>query len=320
MGNYKDSTLEKLADHGNGNYAYIDSLNEARKVLVEQVGGTLETIAKDVKLQIEFNPAEVTAYRLIGYENRVLRHQDFNDDQKDAGDMGAGHTVTALFEVVPQGVAIDIPTVDPLRYQTPPQPAGSARRGELMTLKLRCKEPESSESKLMVFPIMDSRAGFAQATSDYRFATAVAAFGMALRQSSYRGEFTLDHVLEIAEQNRGSDAGGYRNEFIELVNDTFVSQPGAGAGCDQRALLSPLSIHRSECRRHRFSGIRGNRSGMTVREVANLLVKDYAVYNALNLDGGGSTSLAIDSRMVTSGSREVVPIERKRHPGCARLT
>jgi Ca-activated chloride channel family protein len=128
-GNLKDSTLEQLADKGNGNYAYIDTLNEARKVLVEQMGGTLVTIAKDVKIQVEFNPAQVTAYRLIGYENRVLRHEDFNDDRKDAGDIGAGHTVTALFEVVPQGVAIDIPIVDALRYQTPAQPTEKSSRG-----------------------------------------------------------------------------------------------------------------------------------------------------------------------------------------------
>jgi len=216
-GNYKDSMLEKLADKGNGNYAYIDTLNEARKAVVEQMGGTLVTIAKDVKIQVEFNPAEVSAYRLIGYENRVLRHQDFNDDQKDAGDVGAGHNVTALFEVVPQGVSIDIPSVDPLRYQTRLQPTGGAPRGELMNVKLRYKDPEADESKLMEFPVTDTKSSFAEATDDYRFASAVAALGMTLRESPYRGQLDLDGVLDIAEQSRGSDKGGYREEFIRLV-------------------------------------------------------------------------------------------------------
>jgi Ca-activated chloride channel family protein len=138
MGNYKDSTLEKLADKGNGNYAYIDTINEARKVLVEQMNGTLVTVAKDVKIQIEFNPAAVNAYRLIGYENRVLRHEDFNDDRKDAGDMGAGHTVTALFEVVPKGADIEIPGVDPLKYQKPAQPieaSAASGQGEVLHSK-----------------------------------------------------------------------------------------------------------------------------------------------------------------------------------------
>jgi len=217
MGNYKDSTLEKLADKGNGNYAYIDTLNEARKALIEQMGGTLVTIAKDVKIQVEFNPAEVNAYRLIGYENRVLRHEDFNDDQKDAGDIGAGHTVTALFEIVPRGVAIDIPSVDPLRYQTPSQPISNSGRGELMIVKVRYKDPEASHSRLLEFPIVARGTAFADATGDYRFASAVAAFGMALRESPYRGQFNLDRVLEIAENSRGTDKGGYRQEFIQLV-------------------------------------------------------------------------------------------------------
>jgi len=216
-GNLQDAKLEKLADNGNGNYAYIDTLNEARKALIEQMGGTLVTIAKDVKIQVEFNPAEVNAYRLIGYENRVLRHEDFNDDQKDAGDIGAGHTVTALFEIVPRGVAIDIPSVDPLRYQTPSQPISNSGRGELMIVKVRYKDPEASHSRLLEFPIVARGTAFADATGDYRFASAVAAFGMALRESPYRGQFNLDRVLEIAENSRGTDKGGYRQEFIQLV-------------------------------------------------------------------------------------------------------
>ena len=219
-GNLQDSTMEKLAANGNGNYHYIDTLNEGRKVLVEQAGGTLVTIAKDVKIQVEFNPAEVSAYRLIGYENRVLRHEDFNNDQKDAGDIGAGHTVTALFEVVPQGIGIDIPAVDALRYQTPTRSSSNTGRGELLNVKLRYKDPEGSDSKLLEFPVVDSKAPFAEATTDYRFASAVAAFGMTLRDSPYRGQLNLDRVLEIAEKSRGTDNGGYREEFIQLVRKT----------------------------------------------------------------------------------------------------
>jgi len=173
-----------------------------------------------VKIQVEFNPAEVSAYRLIGYENRVLRHEDFNNDQKDAGDIGAGHTVTALFEVVPQGIGIDIPAVDALRYQTPTRSSSNTGRGELLNVKLRYKDPEGSDSKLLEFPVVDSKAPFAEATTDYRFASAVAAFGMTLRDSPYRGQLNLDRVLEIAEKSRGTDNGGYREEFIQLVRKT----------------------------------------------------------------------------------------------------
>lgn len=219
MGNYKDSTLEKLADKGDGNYAYIDSLNEARKVLVEELGGTLMTIAKDVKIQIEFNPAQVNAYRLIGYENRVLRHEDFNNDQKDAGDMGAGHAVTALFEVVPRGVEMSLPAVDQLKYQ-PQQQAAADRRvqsGELLNLKIRYKEPEGGASKLIEIPVTDRAGGFNSASVDFRFTAAVASFGMILRDSPYKGTSTLDTVSEIGEKARGADKNGYRDEFLRLV-------------------------------------------------------------------------------------------------------
>ena len=145
-GNFNDAGLEALADRGNGNYAYIDGIREARKVLVQEVGGTLFTIAKDVKFQVEFNPVEVTAYRLIGYENRILRDQDFNDDTKDAGEIGAGHTVTALFEVVPDGVEINVPGVDPLRYQAPTRPSTEAGSGEMLRVKIRYKEPDGDQS------------------------------------------------------------------------------------------------------------------------------------------------------------------------------
>ena len=218
LGNLKDSTLEKLADSGNGNYAYIDTLNEARKVLVEQMGGTLVTIAKDVKIQIEFNPTQVNAYRLIGYENRVLRNEDFNNDLKDAGDMGAGHTVTALFEVVPAGADIAVPGIDPLKYQTPPAAVRSSSTRETLTLKIRYKDPEGSQSKLMEVPLVDSGKSFASASTDYRFAASVAAFGMILRDSPYKGSASISAVLDMAEGSKGQDRNGYREEFIGLVN------------------------------------------------------------------------------------------------------
>lgn len=217
MGNYKDSTLEKLADKGNGNYAYIDSLSEARKVLVEEIGGTLVTIAQDVKIQVEFNPAEVNAYRLIGYENRMLRAQDFNDDTKDAGEIGAGHTVTALYEVVPQGVKLDLPGVDPLKYQAPARPVETAGNGELLTVKLRYKEPGESKSHLIEQAVRDRALSFDKATTDMRFAAAVASFGMLLRQSEHRGTSSFDQILTIAEGSQGEDVQGYRSEFVNLV-------------------------------------------------------------------------------------------------------
>jgi Ca-activated chloride channel family protein len=217
MGNYKDSTLEKLADKGNGNYAYIDTLNEARKVLVEEIGSTLVTVAKDVKVQVEFNPAEVNAYRLIGYENRSLRHQEFNDDTKDAGDMGAGHTVTALFEVVPRGVEVPIPGVDPLKYQQAAQSARRAPNGEILNLKIRYKEPEANTSQLIEAPVIDRAGLFNNASSDFRFAAAVASFGMILRDSPYKGQSSLESVIDVAEKSKGADKNAYREEFVQLV-------------------------------------------------------------------------------------------------------
>jgi len=218
MGNLKDSTLEKLADHGNGNYAYIDGLTEARKVLVEQIGGTLVTIAKDVKLQIEFNPREVQAFRLIGYENRVLAHQDFNDDKKDAGEIGAGHTVTALYEVVPPGVPLSVPGVDPLKYQPAGRPGAGSGTGELLTVKLRYKEPDGARSALMEVPLTDGGQAFQDASPDFRFAAAVAAFGMVLRDSPHKGDATLAKAREWARSGLGEDRSGLRPEFLELVD------------------------------------------------------------------------------------------------------
>jgi len=217
MGNYKDSTLEKLADHGNGNYGYIDGKLEARRMLVEQVGGTLVTIAKDVKIQVEFNPNLVSAYRLIGYENRMLRAEDFNDDAKDAGEIGAGHTVTALYELVPVGVDIDLPDVDPLKYQRPARASDAAAGSELFTLKLRYKEPDGDTSRLLEYPIEESGLSLAAASSDFKFAAAVAAFGMILRESEHAGAFTLADAGELAEAGRGADERGYRAQFLELL-------------------------------------------------------------------------------------------------------
>jgi Ca-activated chloride channel family protein len=222
MGNYKDSTLEKLADQGNGNYAYIDNLAEARKVLVEEMSGTLITVAKDVKMQVDFNPARVEAYRLIGYENRVLRTEDFNNDAKDAGDMGAGHTVTALFEVVPKGGQIPGPSVDPSKYTQAPA-AGRAvasnanASNEMLTLRVRYKLPDADNSTRMDVPLVDRGGAFDRATGDFRFAASVAEFGMILRNSPYKGTARMDSVLDIAEGAVGTDRNGYRKEFITLV-------------------------------------------------------------------------------------------------------
>ncbi|BBM84960.1 vWA domain-containing protein [Candidatus Uabimicrobium amorphum] len=213
MGNYNDALLEQIANKGNGNYYYIDNVKEARKVLVEQVGGTLVTIAKDVKIQIEFNPLVVGSYRLIGYENRILRHQDFNDDTKDAGEIGAGHTVTALYEIVPKGKDSQ-GNVDDLKYQSK-QPTQAAQSNEMMTVKLRYKQPEGDKSKLLTFPITDKGAKLKDASQDFVFSSAVASFGMLLRDSKYKGNMNYDFVLELAAESKGKDS--YREEFVELV-------------------------------------------------------------------------------------------------------
>ena len=214
-GNLKDSKMEQIANHGNGNFHYVDGLLEARKVLVEEMGGTLLTLAKDVKLQIEFNPARVAGYRLIGYENRLLADEDFNDDTKDAGELGAGHTVTALYEVVPAGLEVPRGDVDELRYQ--PQaddPPLSQFDGEMMYVKVRYKDPDGETSKLLEQAVAD-RLG--SPSVDFRFATAVAGFGMLLRDSEHAGDLTLDDVVKLAEKSRGDDPRGYRGEFVRLV-------------------------------------------------------------------------------------------------------
>jgi Ca-activated chloride channel family protein len=217
MGNYKDSMLEKLADKGNGNYAYIDSLDEARKVLVEQMGGTLVTIAKDVKIQVEFNPLEVSAYRLLGYENRVMAHQDFDNDRKDAGEIGAGHTVTALYEVIPVGVPLDLPQGEPLKYQRK-SPAATPR-GELLTVKLRYKLPNEETSRKLEVPVIDSMRVFNQASDDFRFAAAVAGFGMILRNSPFKGSATFESMMQIADTSRQFDPQGYRADFVRMIGE-----------------------------------------------------------------------------------------------------
>ncbi|QHI69767.1 DUF3520 domain-containing protein [Tichowtungia aerotolerans] len=218
MGNYKDSTLEGLADKGNGNYAYIDTFSEARKVLVDQMSGTLVTIAKDVKIQVEFNPARVAGYRLIGYENRMLAAEDFNDDTKDAGEIGAGHTVTALYEIVPAGQTVNgVPPVDELKYQvTGSLPVDSS---DLLTVKLRYKQPDGDTSSKLEFPLKDKDRSFEQADDDFRFATAVAGFGMMLRDSELKDDLTYDQVIEWAQDSLGKDEFGYRREFIDLVRN-----------------------------------------------------------------------------------------------------
>jgi Ca-activated chloride channel family protein len=225
MGNYKDATLEKLADKGNGNYAYIDTEREARKALVEQAGGTLVTIAKDVKIQVEFNPDAVQAYRLIGYENRVLAKEDFNNDKVDAGEIGAGHTVTALYEVVPTGVAMPevAPNVDALKYQKTENriqnPESRIRKSgaEMLTVKIRYKEPAGDVSTKLEFPLVDGGHRFDAASPDFKFAAAVASFGMILRESPHKGATSLPQVAEWAREGVGSDAGGHRSEFLGLV-------------------------------------------------------------------------------------------------------
>jgi len=275
MGNLKDGTMEQLADKGNGHYAYIDTLQEAKKVLVEEMSSTLVTIAKDVKIQVEFNPAVAGAYRLIGYENRVMAREDFNNDAKDAGEIGAGHSVTALYEVVPlemlagpaaqaDGWRLELEkiekeigiaqgrlsrggrlttdaheeleaklaklepqaeelrrrladTVDPLKYQKPPVVSEAAQNGELLTLKLRYKAPDEDKSKLLEYPVKDSGAKWKDSSKEYRFAASVAAFGMLLRDSQYKGLGNYDLVLELAQEGLANDKSGYRAEFVELI-------------------------------------------------------------------------------------------------------
>ncbi len=229
MGNYKDNKLELLANSGNGNYAYIDDYDEAQKVLVDRMAGTLMTIAKDVKFQVEFNPAVVSSYRLIGYENRILAAQDFNDDTKDAGEIGAGHTVTALYEIVPVSSGV-IPQddVDPLVYQKTEDTERANESGELFNLKLRYKQPNADESVMFTLPISDAGEQLADASEDFQFTAAVASFGMLLRQSPHRGRMTYAYLMDLAVGGRGDiekDNRGDRSEFISLIRRTHEIAP-----------------------------------------------------------------------------------------------
>jgi Ca-activated chloride channel family protein len=230
MGNLNDAMLEAIADNGNGSYGYVDSRREAEKLLGAQVSGTLTTVAKDVKLQVEFNPARVASYRLIGYENRLLAKNDFNNDKVDAGEVGAGHTVTALYEVVPtsegrggRGDAGGAGAVDELKYSRPPARVALAEgSGELLTLKVRFKEPAGEESRKLEFVLTDSGAKWAEASADFKFAGAVAAFGMVLRDSPHKGTATWFEVQAWAEAGAAADPGGWRGEFLELVRAAAV--------------------------------------------------------------------------------------------------
>jgi len=218
MGNYKDSKMEVLADKGNGNYAYIDDINEARKVLINEFGGTLFTVAKDVKLQVEFNPSKVQAYRLIGYENRLLNNEDFNDDQKDAGEMGAGHTVTALYEIIPVGVESKfLKSVDALKYQKTSS-SSSNTSNELLNVKMRYKQPDGDKSKLLQKPVVDEGHNLLQQTSDnFKFSASVAMLGMLLRHSEFVQQGNFDTAIELAESAKGSDKEGYRTEYVKIA-------------------------------------------------------------------------------------------------------
>lgn len=228
MGNYKDNKMQKLADKGNGNHAYIDGISEAKKVLVNEFGGTLFTIAKDVKLQIEFNPSKVQGYRLIGYENRMLAKEDFNDDKKDAGELGSGHTVTALYEVIPVGVKSDfLKNVDPLKYRNNDKPLSkTSHTDEIMTVKFRYKAPDGDISKLIEHPLKDDQLSISKTSDNFRFAASVAEFGMLLRNSEFKANASYDNIIKVAKKAKGNDEEGYRSEFIRLVESAQLLAKG----------------------------------------------------------------------------------------------
>lgn len=226
MGNYKDNRIQTLAEKGNGNHAYIDNLTEAKKVLVNEFGGTLFTVAKDVKIQVEFNPAKVQAYRLIGYESRLLEDKDFNDDTKDAGEMGAGHSVTALYEIIPVGVKSNLlGDIDPLKYQKTEkkeEKKSLTDSPELLTLKLRYKQPDSDKSSKMEVSVIDKNTSLNNASENFRFSAAVAGFGMLLHDSKYKNDLTYDDVIRLARKATHYDPEGYRKEFIRLVESAAL--------------------------------------------------------------------------------------------------
>jgi Ca-activated chloride channel family protein len=214
MGNYKDSKMEAIADNGNGNYFYIDDINESQKVLVDNLAGTLLAIAKDVKIQIEFNPTKVESYRLIGYENRVMANEDFDNDKKDAGELGAGHTVTALYEIVPSNGKNSSSN---LKYQETTVKNSASQTDELFTVKFRYKKPDGKKSKLIVQAVKDQSTPFSETSNNFRFSAAVASFGMLLRGSEHSGNATYESTLELAEGAKGADEKGYRYELIQLI-------------------------------------------------------------------------------------------------------
>jgi Ca-activated chloride channel family protein len=222
-GNYKDSKMEKLADKGNGNYYYIDTLNEARKVLVSELGSMLIPVAKDVKVQVEFNPSAVKAYRLIGYENRALAKEDFNDDTKDAGELGAGHTVTAFYEIVPAGSPEEHRKTDPLQYME----TVVRESADLMTVKLRYKELQHNTSQLIAQKVSAGQLRDPEEVSDnFRFGSTVVEFGLLLKDSAFKGQASYLNVLQRAKVSLKSDAWGYRQEFIRLVEKAAVLDRG----------------------------------------------------------------------------------------------
>jgi Ca-activated chloride channel homolog len=221
MGNYKDGRMESIADAGNGNYFYIDNINEAQKVFVKEMRANMFTIAKDVKIQIEFNPNIVKAYRLIGYENRVLANEDFNNDKKDAGELGAGHRVTALYEIIPAGSTQTVPNTDDLKYQTITTNP-NASNSEILTIKFRYKPPKSETSKLIEQVVKNEIVSLDKASENLRFALSVASYGMLLRKSEFKGDLTYEKALDLAEKAKGKDEDGYRTEFISLIKTTAL--------------------------------------------------------------------------------------------------
>ncbi len=246
MGNYQDAKMQKLADKGNGNHAYIDGISEAKKVLVNEFGGTLFTIAKDVKLQVEFNPAKVQGYRLIGYENRMLAKEDFNDDKKDAGELGSGHTVTALYEIIPVGVKSSfLKDVDKLKYQKNIEPLSkSSNNGEMLTVKFRYKAPDGEVSKLIEHPVQDKQISIAKTSDNFRFAAAVAQFGMLLRNSEFKSNASFLDVINMARKAKGNDDEGYRSEFIRLAESAEMlakAKPGNNKTDEDVEDSKPLS-------------------------------------------------------------------------------
>ena len=222
MGNLKDSKMELLANKGHGNYAYIDNISEARKAIISEFGGTLFTVAKDVKLQVEFNPAYVQAYRLVGYENRLLEPEEFNDDTRLGGDMGVGHSVTALYEVVPTGIKSSlIGRVDPLKYQNEKKEIEGKKNNELATIKFRYKDPGSESSRLQEVVVHNEVKELAEVSEDFRFASAVAEYGMLLRGSDFTQQSSFESLIERAKGARGADQEGYRMEFIRLAENSL---------------------------------------------------------------------------------------------------